>query len=221
MCSTPHAPAACRYSPLDSCQASRSPKSPLRAGLRGGVSAFGRAPLTGTSQSCWAARPGGAQDARTVPPFHQRNGEQVLALVPGTGSCLISEPRLLTSLMPWLVPAAKSVPDGAYSAPPEPSDCTSRPDRLYRATMVLLPDSRVPAMFRPCGVVYPIGVALPCMTNVLIRPVARVSCPAPPLPEKTWNSARLPSGDQATSSGADRKSGHRASRYLAPPGLIR
>src|SRR5580704_5875346 len=59
------------------------------------------------------------------------------------------------------------------------------------------------------------------MTKVVIRPVARVSCSAPPLPEKTWNRARLPSGDQATSSGADRKSRHRASWYLAPPGLIR
>ena len=59
------------------------------------------------------------------------------------------------------------------------------------------------------------------MTKVLIRPVARVSCSTPPLPEKTWNSARLPSGDQATSSGANRKSGHRASWYRAPPGLIR
>jgi hypothetical protein len=76
-------------------------------------------------------------------------------------------------------------------------------------------------MFRPRGVVYPIGVALPCMTNVLTRPVARVSCSTPPLPEKTWNRARLPSGDQATSSGAVRKSGHRASWYLAPPGLTR
>jgi hypothetical protein len=59
------------------------------------------------------------------------------------------------------------------------------------------------------------------MTKVLIRPEARVSCSAPPLPEKTWNSARLPSGDQATSPGAVRLSGHRPSWYRAPPGLIR
>ena len=57
---------------------------------------------------------GGAQDASTVPPSHQRTGEQV-CLILGTGSCLISEPRLLTSLMPWLVPATNSVPDGLYS----------------------------------------------------------------------------------------------------------
>ena len=54
-----------------------------------------------------------------MPPFHQRTGPQVFALVPGTGSCLISEPRLLTSLMPWLAPATNSVPDGLYSAPAE------------------------------------------------------------------------------------------------------
>src|SRR5215469_3260034 len=91
MCSTPHGPAACRYSPLDSCQASRSPRSPL-LGLRGGVSAFGRAPPTGTSQSCGTALPAGEQEASTVPPFHQRTGLQVFALVLGTGSCLVSEP---------------------------------------------------------------------------------------------------------------------------------
>ena len=43
----------------------------------------------------------------------------MLALVLGTGSCLISEPRLLTSLTPWLAPATNSVPDGVYSAPAE------------------------------------------------------------------------------------------------------
>src|SRR6185312_4472589 len=114
ICSTPHAPAACTYSPLGSRQASRSPKSPLRAGLRGGVSALGRAPLTGTSQSCQMELSGGVQDASTVRPSHQRTGEQVLL---GTGSCLISEPRLLTSLTPRLAPATNSVPDGLYSAP--------------------------------------------------------------------------------------------------------
>ena len=93
---------------------------------------------------------GGSQDASTVPPSHQRTGEQVIL---GTGSCLISEPRLLTSLMPWLAPAANSVPDGVYSAPPEPSDCSSRPDRLYRPSTKPLPDGRVPTMFRPRGVV--------------------------------------------------------------------
>src|SRR6267154_728403 len=113
ICSTPHAPAACTYSPLGSRQASRSPKSPLRAGLRGGVSGFGRAPLTGTSQSCQMELSAGAQDASTVPPSHQRTGVQAILR---TGSCLIGEPRLLTSLMPWLAPAANSVPDGLFSA---------------------------------------------------------------------------------------------------------
>ena len=91
-----------------------SPKSPVRAALRGWVSAFGRAPLTGISHSREPAPRGSPQDARIVPLFHQRTGPQVLAPVPGTGSCLISEPRLLTSLMPWLAAAANSVPDGAY-----------------------------------------------------------------------------------------------------------
>src|SRR6185369_2742192 len=166
MCSTPHAPAACRYSPLGSRQASRSPKSPVVRGSCGRVSAFGCAPLTGTSQSSRGPVPDGSQDARIVPLFHQRTGPQVLALVPGTGSRLISEPRLLTSLTPWLAPAANSVPDGVYSAPPEPSGCSSRPDRLYRPSMKPLPDGRLARMFRPRGVVYPIGVASPCMTNV-------------------------------------------------------
>ena len=80
---------------------------------------------------------------------------------------------------------------------------------------------RLARMFRPRGVVYPIGVASPCMTNVVIWPVARVSCSARPWPEKTWNSARLPSGDQATRLGAVRLSGQWASWYLAPVGLIR
>src|SRR6201989_1230945 len=218
MCSTPHAPAACRYSPLGSRQASRSPKSPLRAGLRGGVSAFGRAPLTGTSQSCQMELSAGVQDASTVRPSHQRTGEQVLL---GTGSCLISEPRLLTSVPPRRAPATNSVPDGLYSAPPEPSGCSSRPDRLYRPSAKPLPDGRGPTMSTPRGVFYPTGVAVPCMTKVLFRPVARVSCSVRSLPAKTWNSARLPSGDQATSPGAVRLSGHRASLYRAPPGLIR
>src|SRR5215469_7845817 len=59
------------------------------------------------------------------------------------------------------------------------------------------------------------------MAKVVVRPVARVSCSTPPWPEKTWNSARLPSGDQASSWGANRKSGHRASWYRVPAGLIR
>src|ERR1700751_1344281 len=145
MCSTPTRRAACRYSPLGSRQASRSPKSPLRAGLRGGVSALGRAPLTGTSQSCQMELSGGAQAASPVPPSHQRTGEQVIL---GTGSCLISEPRLLTSLMPWLAPAANSVPDGVYSAPPEPSGCSSRPDRLYPPSAEPVPGGRGATDFR-------------------------------------------------------------------------
>src|SRR5580693_2971362 len=76
-------------------------------------------------------------------------------------------------------------------------------------------------MFRPSGVVYPIGLAMPGRTKVLARPVARVSSSTPPLPEKTWNSARLPSGDQATSCGANRQFGQLVSWYLVPAGLIR
>ena len=76
-------------------------------------------------------------------------------------------------------------------------------------------------MFRPRGVVNPIGFASPRMTKVLTCPVARVSTWVPPLPEKTWNSARWPSGDQAISCGANRQSGHLASWYLVPDGLIR
>src|SRR5579863_4828861 len=76
-------------------------------------------------------------------------------------------------------------------------------------------------MFSPSGVVYPIGAADPCMTNVLSCPVGRVSCSIPPLPEASWNSARLPSGDQAIRAGAVRSSGQLASSYLVPPGLMR
>src|SRR6516165_12402024 len=76
-------------------------------------------------------------------------------------------------------------------------------------------------MFRPRGVVNPIGFASPGMAKVLTCPVARVSTSVPPLPEKTWNSARWPSGDQAISCGANRQSGHLASWYLVPDGLIR
>src|SRR5579863_9025366 len=83
--STPQAPIVCRYSPLDSCQASISPWSLLWE-LRGGVSAVGRPPLTGTSQSCRPAPSDGPQEASTVPLPHQRTGPHEFALVPGTGS---------------------------------------------------------------------------------------------------------------------------------------
>ena len=73
-------------------------------------------------------------------------------------------------------------------------------------------------MARPSGVVNPIGSAAPGSTNVLTWPVARVSSSAPPRPEKTWNSARFPSGDQATSCGAVRQSGQRASGTGRRPG---
>src|SRR5260370_19904171 len=76
-------------------------------------------------------------------------------------------------------------------------------------------------MFRPSGVVNPTGLAMPGMTNVLSCPVARVSTSTPPLPENTWNSARFPSGDQASSTGANRESGQRASWYFVPEGLMR
>src|SRR5438445_13383335 len=110
MCSTPHAPAACKYSPLGSCQASRSPKSPVVRGSPGRDNAFGRAPLTGTSHNRELVPPG-PQDARIVPLSHQRTGPQVATA--GTGSCLISGPRVLTSLTPWLAPDANSVQDRA------------------------------------------------------------------------------------------------------------
>ena len=69
--------------------------------------------------------------------------------------------------------------------------------------------------------VYPMGVASPGRVKLLTRPVARVSCSAPLGPANTWNSARRPSGDQATNCGADREFRQRASWYLVPPGLIR
>src|SRR5580704_5348608 len=62
---------------------------------------------------------------------------------------------------------------------------------------------------------------MPGMTNVLSCPVARVSSSTPPLPENTWNSARFPSGDQASRTGANRESGQRASWYVVPEELIR
>src|ERR1700722_6098368 len=223
ICSTAQGPAACRYSPLGRDQASRSPRSPLLT-LRTGVSACGRAPLTGTSQSCGLALFGGSQDARTVVVVHQRTGLQLSALAPGTGRERICAPSLLTSLRPWLAPVRNSVPDGWYSARPSaevPSEWVNRPDRVYLARLVRLPDRRLPTMFRPSGVVNPTGLARPGMTNVLSCPVASVSTSTPPLPENTWNSARFPSGDQASSTGANRESGQRASWYLVPEGLIR
>src|ERR1700732_4808149 len=110
ICSTAQGPAACRYSPLDRAQASRSPRSPLLT-LRGGVSACGRAPLTGTSQSCGLALSGGSQDASTVLAFHQRTGAQELTVARGTGRSRMCVPLLLTSLRPWLAPVRNSVPD--------------------------------------------------------------------------------------------------------------
>src|SRR6516162_11889612 len=117
ICSTAQGPAACRYRPLGSCQASRSPRSPLLT-VRRGVSAVGCAPLTGTSQSCGMALSGGTHEARIVPLFHQRTGLQLFTLVPCTGRFRMSAPPLLTSLSPVLVPVAKSVPDAAYSTWP-------------------------------------------------------------------------------------------------------
>src|SRR5580698_2058812 len=73
-CTVPQAPAAWRYRPLGSRQASRSPKSGLWL-PRAGVSALARAPLAGTSHS--RGRPlAEAQLARMVPASHQRAGEQ-------------------------------------------------------------------------------------------------------------------------------------------------
>src|SRR5215472_2354440 len=117
ICSTAQGPAACRYSPLGSCQASRSPRSPLLA-VRRGVSAVGCAPLTGTSQSCGMAVFGATQDVRIVTLLHQRTGLQLFALIPRTGRFRISAPPLPPSLRPALVPVANSVPDGAYSTWP-------------------------------------------------------------------------------------------------------
>src|ERR1700722_17142656 len=207
ICSTAQGPAACRYSPLGRDQASRSPRSPLLT-LRTGVSACGRAPLTGTSQSCGLALFGGSQDASTVVAVHQRTGLQLSALAPGTGRERICAPSLLTSLRPWLAPVRNSVPDGWYSTRPSaevPSEWVNRPDRVYLARLVRLPDRRLPTMFRPSGVVNPTGLARPGMTNVLSCPGARVSTSTPPLPENPWNS----------------ESGQRASWYVVPAGLIR
>src|SRR5579859_6287800 len=223
ICSTAHGPAACRYSPLGRDHASRSPRSLLLA-LRTGVSACGRAPLTGTSQSCGAAVFGGSQLASTVVAVHQRTGLQEFAVLPGTGRLRICVPLLLTSLRPWLAPVRNAAPDGWYSTVPSaerPSAWTNWPDSVYRARLSWLPDGRLPTMFRPSGVVKPTGLARPGMRNVVCCPVARVSTSVPPLPEKTRNSACLPSGDQAISTGAVRASGQRASWYLVPEGLIR
>src|SRR3974377_1104859 len=76
-------------------------------------------------------------------------------------------------------------------------------------------------MFRPRGVVNPIGDAPPGRPKVLTWPVARGSTSVRSWPEKAWKGARWPSGDQASSCGADREFGQRASWYLVPPGLIR
>src|SRR5580693_162561 len=155
ICSTAQGPAACRYSPLGSVQASRSPRSRLLT-LRTGVSACGRAPPIGTSQSWGMPLLGGTQDASTVVPVHQRTGLQVFVEVPDTGRLRMSVPLLLTSLRPWLAPVRNSVPDGWYSTVPSvevPSEWVSRPDKVYRARLVLLPDGRPPTMFRPSGVV--------------------------------------------------------------------
>ncbi len=76
-------------------------------------------------------------------------------------------------------------------------------------------------MLSPRGVVYPMADAPPGRLNLLTRPLASVSCSAPPRPVTTWNRARRPSGDQATSCGADRQLGQLASWYLVPAGLIR
>src|SRR5690242_13923170 len=122
-----------------------------------------------------------------VVAFHHRTGLQVFALVLATGSFLIRVPPLLTSLRPELVPVTNAAPDGSYSTAPSaegPSERISRPDRLYRPRMVCEPESRPATMFRPLGVVYPIGFASPGSANVVTWPVARVSCSRPPLPEK-------------------------------------
>src|ERR1700722_10573019 len=125
ICSTPHGPADCRYKPLDSCQASRSPRSPLLLALRAGVSATGRAPLTGTSQSRETPLRG-SQDASTVLPFHQRAALQLFALTPGTGSVRMSFPLLLTSLRPLLAPVTNALPDGSYSSSPSAEQPSER-----------------------------------------------------------------------------------------------
>ena len=168
---------------------------------------------------------GGAQDARIVSSFHQRTGVQELALVPGTGSFRTSAPSLLTSLRPWLAPVRNSVPDGAYSTVPSvelPSEWVSPagqavPGQAGAGTR----EQAAPRCSGRAGWCTRSGCAMPGRTNVLACPVARVSSSAPPLPEKTWNSARLPSGDQASSTGANRESGQRASWYLVPEGLMR
>ena len=63
--------------------------------LRTGVSAFGLAPLAGTSQSCGAALPLGVHSARIVPGFQQRAAPQpIRGSAAGTGSFLMTLPVL-------------------------------------------------------------------------------------------------------------------------------
>lgn len=108
-------PSDCRYSPVLSRQASRSPKS--EPFVRCGVSAEGRAPLAGTSHSRLLLDFVAVQAARMVLLFHQRAGVQPSAVsVPGTFSRLITPPALLTSCGPFGPGMARVDPLGAYAA---------------------------------------------------------------------------------------------------------
>ena len=73
----------------------------------------------------------------------------------------------------------------------------------------------------PQGGTYPTGSARRGRAKVIVLPVARVSCSVRGSALLVTNSARLPSGDQASSCGAVSLSGQLASRYRAPCGLNR
>src|SRR5215469_12582111 len=152
----PQAPKPSRYSPLDSCQALKSPRS--KPPVRAGVSAVGRAPLAGTSHICGPAALAAPQVARIVVRLHQRTAAQPSGTL-GTGSFRMTPPALLISSRPVAVPAAISVPLELYGAGGIPLMPANRPSplivarffcslpvRLYRCN-VMLPLPAVDAVF--------------------------------------------------------------------------
>src|ERR1700739_4712504 len=109
MMPAPHPVLPSTYSPLDSCQALKSPTWGSLPPVRTGVSAVGLAPLAGTSHIRGPSSLITKQLARTVPEFHQRTAVQ-RPVTCGTGTFLITPPVLLISSRPVMVPAASSVP---------------------------------------------------------------------------------------------------------------
>src|SRR5215469_4178335 len=159
----PHPVEASTYSPLDSFQALKSPKSKeLLLAVRTGVSAVGRAPLAGTSHIRGPNPLVTPQVARTVVELHQRTAMQ-LSVTPGTGSFLITPPALLISFRPFRAPTASSVPLELSATEGKPPLLTvsrffcSLPVRLYRCTVTgptLAPGAALSAtMFSPSGLV--------------------------------------------------------------------